>query len=90
MGSSRMKGHIPGDLLSRLSWEMANDPMFTRAVEFDEGAIELMVGEPRTCRRDGRHLVPVRGVSLPGWNGHQDQLTCPLCSAKYVQFVPDK
>jgi len=69
---------------------MMNDPVFTRAVEFDEGAIELMVGEPQICRRDGRSLDHVRGIGLTAWEGHQDQMTCPLCSTKYVQFVPDE
>lgn len=90
MGSVGEKGRGVGDLESLLGWAMMNDPMFRRAVEFDELAVELMVGEPQTCRRDGRPLEDVRGVSIPAWHGHQDQMTCPLCSARYVQFVPDE
>lgn len=70
-----------------LSWAAMNDPVFTGAVEFDEGADELFEGEARICRRDCSALEIVRRVSMSVWDGYQDQLMCPICSTKYVQFV---
>lgn len=66
------------------------DPMFQKAVAFDEVAGELAEGAARICGIDGAELVFLRGVSYSEWHGDQEQLECPACGAKYVQFVPEK
>lgn len=66
-----------------------NDPVFMKAAEFDEGAATLGEGEARICRMDSSPLDWVRKVSYSRWRGEQVQLVCPLCTAKYVQFVPE-
>lgn len=62
--------------------------IFMTAARFDEGAIELHVGEGQVCRRDFSSLEHVRAVQYSKWNGRQVQFVCPVCRTKYVQFVP--
>lgn len=76
------------DLINGLTNAAMNDPVFTQAVEFDEGSVELMVNESWICRKDGKPLECIRGVNLSLWEGFQAQLVCPSCPTKYVQFFP--
>lgn len=84
--SRKMRRKRESDFLGVL----AADEHFGAAMRFDEGAVDMLAGEGHFCRRDGRPLTIVRSVSVTKWKGRQDQMECPGCSTRYVQFVPEK
>jgi len=64
------------------------DPKFVEAMEFDRGAINLDVGAMPVCQVDEAELYCIRSIGMDIWAGEQLQYVCPLCNAKYVQFLP--